>query len=142
MTEKARLRMDHHGDTTGDANVWPGLAFGTQPAPSWQPVAACELLIFVGLTGVGKSTTIEHLLRRNPAMLLPNRRTLTDSLIIDYVQRRDALPRVPVTDRAERFALTRRYRELRPGGMADALADIYVDRDVLAKPLFFDGLAR
>lgn len=78
-----------------------------------------ELLIVLGLTGVGKSTAVAAL--TDACTLLPNRRELTDAHVIPEVQRADGLPLRPVTDRLERFTLTRRYRELHPGGMVEAL---------------------
>lgn len=96
----------------------------------------------LGLTGVGKSTAVQALKTQAletqviktqaletrapdtsslPLTLLPNRRTLTDELIVPTVQRAAGEPIRPVTDRLERFALTRRYRALHPGGMVAAL---------------------
>lgn len=82
-----------------------------------------ELLIVLGLTGVGKSTAVAALTdtHSDTFTLLPNRRELTDAHLIPAVQRADGLPLRPVTDRLERFTLTRRYRELHPGGMVEAL---------------------
>jgi hypothetical protein len=80
------------------------------------------LLILVGLTGTGKTTTVTALRQAGlDFLLLPNRRELTDRFIIQYLQEMDGEPLVPVQDRAERFAYTRSYRELHPGGMAEAL---------------------
>jgi hypothetical protein len=45
-----------------------------------------------------------------------------------------------VRDRQERFALTRTYREDHPGGMASALAGLWIDPQLLDGPLVFDGL--
>ena len=96
-----------------------------------------DLLIVMGLTGVGKSTAVAAL--TGGRMLLPNRRELTDALIIPAVQRADGLPLRAVTDRLERFTLTRRYRELHPGGMVGALQD-YLQRDAGDGPFVFDNL--
>lgn len=97
-----------------------------------------DLLIVLGLTGVGKSTAVAPLTDR--ATLLPNRRTLTDALIIPEVQRAAGLPLRPVTDRLERFTLTRRYRERHPGGMADALRGYLETQSLGAGPFVFDNL--
>ena len=95
----------------------------------------------MGVTGVGKSTTLEHLLERTgPATLLPDRRALTDRLIISAMQAAQGLPVTPVTDRAQRFAYTRAFRERYPGGMAQALTLLAVDRSTSAGPFIFDGL--
>ena len=81
-----------------------------------------ELLILVGLTGTGKTTTVNAL--RGVGLnfsLLPNRREITDEFIIGYLQKLDGEPVAPVTDRTERFVYTRRFREMFAGGMAEAL---------------------
>ena len=81
-----------------------------------------DLLIVVGLTGVGKTSVIDDVLREHPSWrLLPNRRELTDDIIVPRVQRHLELAEAPVEDRLERFRLTAAYRELHPGGMAHAL---------------------
>ncbi len=85
-------------------------------------MAERALLIVVGLTGVGKSTTLEALRTTVPgARLLPNRRALADALIIPEAQRLEGVPQQPVRDRLERFRLTARYRRAHPGGVAHAL---------------------
>ena len=99
-----------------------------------------DLLILVGLTGVGKTTTVRALRECVLAFdLLPNRRALTDEHMIGWLQDRDGQPRTPVVDRAERFALTRRYREIHPGGMAHVLAGL-CDGEWSSPLLVFDGL--
>lgn len=85
-------------------------------------MAERALVIVVGLTGVGKSTTLEALRAAVPgARLLPNRRVLTDALVIPEAQRLEGEPQQPVRDRLERFRLTARYRSAHPGGMAHTL---------------------
>ena len=118
-----------------------GLGVG-HPAPSgWQHIADWRLVIFVGVTGVGKSTTLSLLGRTARAFtLLPDRRLLTDRLIIAGMQAADGLPVVQVRDRRIRFDLTRRYRARYPGGMAQALATLWLDPDEVLPPLVFDGL--
>jgi hypothetical protein len=114
-----------------------------QPIPSaWQPMPEQPLLILVGLTGVGKSTTVEALQEAGLAFaLLPNRRTLTDALIIPWVQRERGESLQSITDRGERFSYTRAYRQQHPGGMAHVLSQLAVQPDNLAQPLLlFDGL--
>ena len=77
-------------------------------------------LVFVsGLTGVGKSTTLGLL--QDDVTVLPNRRELTDSIIIPAVRRSRGEPEQPVSDRLERFELTKAYRETHPGGIIQAL---------------------
>lgn len=93
------------------------------------------LTVLVGVTGVGKSTALAALRGADPAArVLPDRRQITDDVMI--------LPLAvgPVTDRAERFALTARYRQLHPGGMAHALGTLSADLDHWGGHLIFDGL--
>jgi hypothetical protein len=116
------------------------LALADPCPPTYTPIATRPLLILVGVTGVGKSTTIAAL----PAAglqftLLPDRRELTDRLMIEYLQRRNGETVQPVTDRTARFAYTRAYRELHPGGMADALASLSIHQEATGL-LLFDGL--
>lgn len=86
--------------------------------------AAPDLLIVVGLTGVGKSTVLTEVMRAEPSWrLLPNRRELTDRIILPAVQRRLGVPETCVEDRLERFRLTAGYRDMHPGGMAHALEE-------------------
>lgn len=81
-----------------------------------------KTLFLMGLTGVGKSTAVTALQTGGvPLTLLPNRRTLTDTLIIPEVQRAVGEPVQAVKDRVKRFDLTKRYRENHPGGMVHAL---------------------
>ncbi len=81
-----------------------------------------DLLIVVGLTGVGKSTTLDALRATVPgARLLPNRRALADAYVLPEAQRLEGEPVRPVRDRLERFRLSARYREAHPGGLAHAL---------------------
>jgi energy-coupling factor transporter ATP-binding protein EcfA2 len=99
------------------------------------------LLVLVGVTGVGKSTTLKALAEIGHSVtLLPDRRALTDDLIIATLQREDGLPPQPVTDRVQRFDYTRRYRERYPGGMAHALTQLRVAPSQTDDPLCFDGL--
>ncbi|MFN8492679.1 MAG: AAA family ATPase [Caldilineaceae bacterium] len=119
----------------------PGVAVGT-PAPApWRPLAAVPLLIIVGVTGVGKSTTLQNLAKQGfTYTLLPNRRVLTDQLIISYMQAQAGQPVQPVTDRKLRFDYTRRYREQFSGGMSQALTQLWLDPQTLGSNLIFDGL--
>jgi hypothetical protein len=98
------------------------------------------IVVVVGVTGVGKSTTIEHLTRRLPFFVLPDRRELADRVVIPAVQDELGLPRASVRDRVERFRMTARYRERNPGGMAHALTRLRVDPAALGGHLIFDGL--
>ena len=106
----------------------------------WRPIAEQPIVIVVGLTGVGKSTTLEHLVNRVACFVLPDRRDLADQVVIPAVQDELGLPRGVVRDRLERFRLTARYRERHPGGMAHALSRWRVDPAAPAGHLVFDGL--
>jgi hypothetical protein len=119
----------------------PGIAAG-EPAPDgWRRIDEFPLLIISGLTGVGKSTTLAAL-AHTPLVytLLPNRRELTDRLLITYLQWLDGVPIQPVMDRKQRFAYTRRYRTLFPGGMAHLLTQLWIDPAAVGSFLLFDGL--
>lgn len=109
--------------------------------PPRQPLTGLPLVILVGLTGVGKSTALAQLANTGiDFTLLPNRRTLTDEIIIAALQREAGELLRPVTDRLARFEYTARYRAKYPGGLAHALSRLAVDPPNLAAPLVFDGL--
>ena len=112
------------------------------PAPAgWRPLSEAPLLILVGLTGVGKSSTLRELEKIVgwQGRVLPERRALTDLLIIPQVQEEYQLPTGAVRDRAERFKLTRLYRQRYPGGMAHALSRLWLAPQINGW-LVFDGL--
>ena len=95
------------------------------------------LLILVGLTGAGKSTTVERLTADLPiAAMLPDRRALTDEVILPMMTRHPA----PVTDRVERFRLTAAFKDRHPGWMGDVLGWLGLPDGVPVGPVLFDGL--
>jgi hypothetical protein len=108
--------------------------------PHWQPIIEMPIVVVVGVTGVGKSTTIELLTKLLPCFVLPDRRNLADRVVLPAVQDELGLPRAPVRDRVERFRMTARYRESHPGGMAHALSRLRIDPAALGGHLIFDGL--
>jgi hypothetical protein len=119
----------------------PGVGIGAPTPAGWAAVVDCPLLILVGVTGVGKSTALQALTAAGlDYCLLPDRRDLTDRLIIPSVQAQAGEPAAPVRDRKARFAYTRAYREQYPGGMAHALAQLRIDPQVQDGALLFDGL--
>lgn len=94
-----------------------------------------EFFVLVGVTGVGKTTTLEALTKAGwQFSSLPDRRVVTDVIMIE------TLAGKPVTDREERFALTAKYRELHPGGMAQAIGMLQLKLEQGKTPLVFDGL--
>lgn len=105
------------------------------------PVNKQALIFVVGLTGVGKSSSLEGMQAQCPMTILPNRRNLTNRFIIPEVQRWDGQPVVPVNDRLERFDYTRRYRERHLGGVVHAL-ETYLDTMTLPPdtPIVFDNI--
>jgi hypothetical protein len=108
--------------------------------PDYRPLTEHSLVIMVGLTGVGKTTTLEVLADNGLEFnLLPNRREVTDKTIIAYVQREAGQTVAPVTDRLERFKYTARYRKKFPAGMAHALTRLAV-KTTNSVTLIFDGL--
>ena len=121
--------------------ITTNLAIGTPAPAGWQRINELPLVILVGVTGVGKSTLLAEFSKHlSSFLLLPDRRQLTDQLIISYMQALDGVPIAPVTDRSQRFAYTRRYREQYPGGMAHALAQLWISNEAPTNLLVFDGL--
>ena len=100
-----------------------------------------SILFVVGLTGVGKSTTLDNVLKQLTNLkLLPNRRVLTDEIIIPTMQRHKGQSEVVVSDRAERFELTKAYRELSPEGMAKVVFEYLNGQDFSGQDLIFDNV--
>ena len=97
-----------------------------------------HITFIVGLTGVGKSTTV-GLLQRSALTLLPNRRELADTIIIPEMQRLWGEPVREVKDRLARFELTRGYRQQHPGGVVHALGR-YLAQTSFQGPLLFDNV--
>ena len=108
--------------------------------PGFEPLARFPLVIVVGLTGVGKSTVIDLLNEQLNFDLLPNRREITDEIIIASLQQADGAPPHIVTDRLKRFDYTARYRTQNPGGMAHALSRLAYKPANPDTLLIFDGL--
>ena len=103
--------------------------------PGFVSLVNLEFFVLVGVTGVGKTTTLEALEHAGFGFSsLPDRRLVTDVVMIQ------ALSGKPIIDREERFALTAKYRKLYPGGMAQAIGTLQLDLEKLKQPLIFDGL--
>jgi predicted ATPase len=93
------------------------------------PLSSLPFFILVGVTGVGKTTTLEALQNLGVNFFcLPNRREITDAAIFGGEV---------VRDREVRFARTAAYRQVHPGGMAQALEQVFVQASM---PILFDGL--
>jgi len=136
-----RENMQKESAALAFTELSPGIGVGAPAPANWQSITEQRLVIIVGVTGVGKSTTLGKLASSGVNYtLLPNRRDLTDRLIIAYMQALDGGSVQPVTDRKQRFDYTRRYRGLFPGGMSEALTQVLVNPAELTKPLIFDGL--
>ena len=126
--------------------VAEGVGFVARPAGAarlgepWTPLATLPLTVIVGVTGVGKSTTLDLLGQGRAISLLPNRRVVADEVVIGTMQALDGQRPRPVTDRSKRFDYTRRYREMFGGGVAHALTRLVVDPTRWPSPLIFDGL--
>jgi dephospho-CoA kinase len=100
-----------------------------------------NILFIVGLTGVGKSTTLSAL--KTSALqfqLLPNRRELADTIIIPEVQRAEGKEQKAEKDRLERFRLTATYREMYPAGMVHALQQYLSKNKTAGQNLIFDNI--
>ena len=124
--------------------IEPQLGSGSPAPKGWQPVSALPLLILVGTMGAGKSTTVNALLDTGCQFhLLPNRRVLTNLLIVAPLQREENLP-VQTLDRNGRLPFIRRYKERHPAGLAYALSQMVINltpEDPTCEKFFlFDGL--
>lgn len=110
-----------------------------------EAITQLPILFIVGLTGVGKSSTLNAVRGAfTPSFtLLPNRRELADTIIIPEQLRASGRPVEAVTDRLERFALTAGYRKTYPGGMVHALVEHLTKeylREALPERPVFDNI--
>ena len=120
------------------------LGGGTPVPAGWQPISTLPLLILVGAMGAGKSTTVEALIDTGCQFrLLPNRRILTNLLIVAPLQREDKVP-VQTLDRNGRLPYIRRFKKRHPAGLAYAISDLTIkpaeDDQPCGRFLLFDGL--
>ncbi|MEB3277819.1 MAG: AAA family ATPase [Lyngbya sp.] len=116
-----------------------GVGFGSSVPKGWVSLAKQPLLIIVGLTGVGKSTVISNLTEESlDFTLLPNRRTLTDEIIIPEMAEDER--NLSYFCRVQRFNYTRLYRQKFPGGMAHVLSQLWINPQQVKTQLIFDGL--
>jgi dephospho-CoA kinase len=107
------------------------------------------IIFIIGLTGVGKSTTLSALKSSTLDFeLLPNRRELADTIIIPEVQRAENKlilsnaegEQKAEKDRLERFRLTAKYREMYPAGMVHALQQYLSNHGAVNQSLIFDNI--
>jgi energy-coupling factor transporter ATP-binding protein EcfA2 len=88
------------------------------------PLADCNIVMLIGLTGTGKSTALRALRQVGTLAYrtdIPTRRQLADLVLIPYAQHYAGEAIAPVKDRTQRFAYTRAFREhAADGGTAAA----------------------
>ena len=114
-------------------------AFGENAPGGWLSIHDFPLIIMVGLTGTGKSTSIHALLNTGKKLtLLPDRRTLTNQIIIPMMHQ--GKNKKKSLDRSERFACTRRFRKRYPGGMSYILSKLYAQSGKTDGYFLFDGI--
>lgn len=119
----------------------PGIGIGFSTSQGWRPLVEHPLLIWVGLTGVGKSTVNDSLCDLGLAFtLLPNRRALTDQFIIPTIMKMDEVEEAKPSCRLARFYYTHRYKQLFPGGMVHVLSQLQIHPLQVRFPIIFDGL--
>jgi hypothetical protein len=118
----------------------PCLAAGPSHPPGWQPISSLRLIIIVGVTGTGKTTATENLAEQGLNFeLLPDRRFLTDKLIIAPLQREDG-QEVKTLPRIQRVPYIRRYKQRHPAGLAYAISKLFVDPRTCDDFWVFNGL--
>ncbi len=116
----------------------PGISIGSQQFPDGESIRNEPLVIIVGLTGVGKSTIIQTLIKSEFSFtLLPNRRTLATELIIPEMAATNG-QNVKTICRIDRFKYTRQYQKSFPGGMGYVLVQLQVNSCRVNYPLIFD----
>ncbi len=140
MLPKQQQRESRNQQVQTFEQLERGIGVGWPVPEGWQSISTRPLLIMVGTTGVGKSTTTAALAAQGLTFtLLPNRRSLTDKLIISKMLKADERP-IQSLNRIERFNYARCYREQFPGGMAQILTQLQVEPEQVESLLVFDGL--
>ena len=98
-------------------------------------------IIFIsGLTGVGKSTTLKALNTLAHYVLLPNRRELTDHIIIPEILQDEGKENQIVKDRLERFRITAEYRQKHSSGIVHALQSYLTTLENTQQNFIFDNI--
>jgi len=127
-------------ESTGFEYIQPYLGTGPATPPGWKEITSFPLIIIVGVTGTGKTTFTNNLAESGYDFeLLPDRRELTDQLIIAPLQREDH-QEVRTLPRMQRVPYIRLYQQRHPAGLAYAISQLYVDPAVCSKFLIFNGL--
>lgn len=151
--------MDTDSHTYFTQNIWPQVAADLKaglrqhypnvrlgPEPGYTPLAEMPVCMVVGLTGTGKSTTLDQVAAMREGDILqyhddiPTRRDLADLVIIPTAQVISGEPVRPVKDRAARFGYTGKFaNEFDSGGSATAYGWLHYRWDGHT-PLLSDGL--
>lgn len=119
--------------------ITSNLCYGNPPSNEWISLDKSKLIIISGLTGVGKTSVIRDLLNSGGSyLLLPNRRELTDKVIIPpYVGEK----KIETLNRLERFEISRKFRADNPGGMGFVISKLYMPQESLKDhTIIFDNL--
>ena len=128
------------GIESGFKYLQPYLGVGSPIPAGWKDISAFPLLIFVGVMGTGKTTAVKSVQNSGSAFrVLPDRRWLTEQLIIAPIQREDH-QEVQSLSRTQRVPYIRRYKERFPAGMAHAIAQLHLDPAECGHFVLFDGL--
>jgi len=90
--------------------------------------------------GTGKTTAVKKMQSNGSVQVLPDRRWLTEQLIVAPMQREDSCQEVQSLSRTQRIPYIRRYKEHFPAGMAHAIAQLYLDPAEYGHFILFDGL--
>lgn len=107
--------------------------------PGTVSLASLPVVVLVGLTATGKSTILSALAELHISFTgLPNRRVLTDQVIVSPLQAYDGDPVRPV-GRFERYPYLRRFLRTYPGGMGEILAHMAVPA-AIKPPVLFESL--
>jgi hypothetical protein len=99
------------------------------------PLAECQVVMLVALTGTGKTTTLNKLAEisnddvSDRMKIIPSRREVADWISIPTAQVLLGEPIEHVTDRVQRFHYTRMFAEHVSGGQARAFSWINVSTD-------------
>jgi shikimate kinase len=113
------------------------IIYGACNETGYLSITDFPLIILVGLTGSGKTTLCKLFESQKNLYILPERRELTDKIIIPFFDQRGNADNY---SREERFEFSRQYRKLNPGGMAFILTQMHFRLANGKDILVFDGL--